>query len=65
MTFKSTFNDTLYAAPLDRDSKLRSLYVNDHRANMGSVRVEAQGGWTLTKTSPIRSTARASASNII
>ena len=39
------YNDTLYAAPLERDYKLRSLYVNDHRANMGSVRVEAQGGW--------------------
>ncbi len=36
------YNDKLYAAPLDRDYKLRNLYVNDKRANMGSVR-EAQG----------------------
>ncbi len=39
------YNEKLYAAPLDRDYKLRNLYVNDHRANMGSVRVEAQGGY--------------------
>ena len=39
------YNDKLYAAPLDRDYKLRNLYVNDHRANMGSIRAEAQGGW--------------------
>ena len=39
------YNEHLYAAPLNRDTKLRNLYVNDHRANMGSVRVEAQGGW--------------------
>ncbi len=36
-------DDKLYKAPLDRDYKLRNLYVNDHRANMGSVTVEAQG----------------------
>ena len=39
------YNDKLYVASLDRDYKLRNLYVNDHRANMGSVRVEAQGGY--------------------
>ena len=39
------YNDKLYAAPLDRDIKLRNLYVNDHRANMGSVRVQSKGGY--------------------
>lgn len=34
----------LYTAPLDRDIKLRNLYVNDKRANMGSVRVQSRGG---------------------
>ena len=33
----------LYKAPLDRDYKLRNLYVNDKRANMGSVTLQAQG----------------------
>ncbi len=33
----------LYKAPLDRDYKLRNLYVNDARANMSSVTVQAQG----------------------
>ena len=39
------FNDKLYSAHLDRDVKLRNLYVNDQRANMGSVRVDAKGGY--------------------
>ena len=39
------YNDKLYAAPLDRDYKLRNLYVNDKRANMGSVRVQSKGGY--------------------
>ncbi|MBO4392067.1 MAG: right-handed parallel beta-helix repeat-containing protein, partial [Clostridia bacterium] len=41
----SRYNDCLYAAPLDRDVKLRNLFVNDHRANMGSVQTEALGGY--------------------
>ena len=41
----SKFNDKLYVASLDRDYKLRNLYVNDHRANMGSKGLGAQGGW--------------------
>ncbi|MBR3267915.1 MAG: carbohydrate-binding protein [Oscillospiraceae bacterium] len=41
----SKYNDRLYVASLDRDYKLRNLYVNDHRANMGSVGVGAQGGY--------------------
>jgi len=41
----SKFNDKLWAAPLDRDYKLRNLYVNDRRANMGSVRVQSKGGY--------------------
>lgn len=39
------YNDQLYAVPLDRDTKLRNLFVNDHRANMASVRVQAKGGY--------------------
>lgn len=39
------YNDKLYVASLDRDYKLRNLYVNDHRANMGSKGVSAQGGY--------------------
>ena len=39
------FNDKLWSAPLDRDIKLRNLYVNDRRANMGSVQVQAKGGY--------------------
>lgn len=39
------FNDKLWAAPLDRDIKLRNLYVNDSRAHMGSVSVQAKGGY--------------------
>ncbi len=39
------YNDKLWAAPLDRDIKLRNLYVNDRRANMGSVQVQAKGGY--------------------
>ncbi len=39
------FNDKLYSATLDRDYKLRNLYVNDKRANMGSVTVGSKGGW--------------------
>lgn len=34
----------LWLAPLDRDIKLRNLYVNDKRANMGSVTVQCKGG---------------------
>ena len=41
----SKYNDRLYVASFDRDTKLRNLYVNDHRANMGSVGVSAQGGY--------------------
>lgn len=39
------YNDKLYAAPLDRSYKLRNLYVNDKRANMGSVKVQSKGGY--------------------
>ena len=39
------FNDKLYSAPLDRDVKLRNLYVNDHRANMGSYATGCKGGY--------------------
>ena len=39
------YNDKLWAAPLDRDIKLRNLYVNDRRADMGSVQVQAKGGY--------------------
>ncbi len=39
------FSDKLWAAPLDRNVKLRNLYVNDRRANMGSVQVQAKGGY--------------------
>ena len=39
------YNDKLWVAPLDRDIKLRNLYVNDRRANMGSVTVQAKGGY--------------------
>ena len=38
-------DDKLWEAPLDRDYKLRNLYVNDRRANMGSVTVQAKGGY--------------------
>ncbi len=38
-------NDKLYTAKLDRNKKLRNLYVNDKRANMGSVTVQAKGGY--------------------
>ena len=38
-------NDKLWKAPLDRDYKLRNLYVNDRRANMGSVRLNSKGGY--------------------
>ncbi len=34
----------LYSAPLDRSVKLRNLYVNDRRANMGSISVQCLGG---------------------
>lgn len=34
----------LWTASLDRDIKLRNLYVNDKRANMGSVTVQSKGG---------------------
>ena len=39
------YNDKLWSAPLERDTKLRNFYVNDRRANMGSVRVNAKGGY--------------------
>ena len=39
------YNDKLWSAPLDRDIKLRNFYVNDRRANMGSVSVNAKGGY--------------------
>ena len=39
------YNDKLWSAPLDRDIKLRNLYVNDRRADMGSVQVQAKGGY--------------------
>ena len=39
------YNDKLWSASLDRDTKLRNFYVNDRRANMGSVRVNAKGGY--------------------
>ena len=39
------YNDKLWSAPLDRDTKLRNFYVNDRRANMGSVRINAKGGY--------------------
>ena len=38
-------DDKLWTAPLDRDTKLRNLYVNDRRAHMGSISVQAKGGW--------------------
>lgn len=40
----SKYNDKLWSAPLSRSTKLRNLYVNDKRANMGSVRVQSKGG---------------------
>ena len=39
------YNDKLYSAHLDRDYKLRNLYVNDRRADMGSITVGSKGGW--------------------
>jgi len=39
------YNDKLWSAPLDRDYKLRNLYVNDKRANMGSVTVNSNSGY--------------------
>ena len=41
----SKYNDKLWSAPLSRSTKLRNLYVNDRRANMGSVRVQSKGGY--------------------
>ncbi len=38
-------DNNLWTAKLDRDTKLRNLYVNDHRANMGSLGVGAKGGY--------------------
>ena len=38
-------NDKLWTATLDRDTKLRNLYVNDRRAHMGSLSVQAKGGY--------------------
>ena len=40
----SKYNDKLWSAPLSRNIKLRNLYVNDQRANMGSVVVQSKGG---------------------
>ncbi len=37
--------NNLWTATLDRDTKLRNLYVNDHRAHMGSLGVGAKGGY--------------------
>ena len=39
------YNDKLWSAPLDRDIKLRNLYVNDSRAHMGSVSAGGKGGY--------------------
>ena len=39
------YKDGIYKAPLDRDYKLRNLFVNDKRANMTSKRVNAKGGF--------------------
>ncbi|MBP1567663.1 MAG: carbohydrate-binding protein, partial [Oscillospiraceae bacterium] len=39
------YKDGIYKAPLDRDYKLRNLFVNDRRANMTSKRVNAKGGF--------------------
>ncbi|MBP1592098.1 MAG: carbohydrate-binding protein, partial [Oscillospiraceae bacterium] len=39
------YKDGIYKAPLDRDYKLRNLFVNDRRANMNSKRVNAKGGF--------------------
>ncbi|MBQ9694991.1 MAG: carbohydrate-binding protein, partial [Oscillospiraceae bacterium] len=38
-------DDKLWTATLDRDTKLRNLYVNDRRAHMGSLSVQAKGGY--------------------
>ena len=35
----------IYKAPLDRDYKLRNLFVNDNRAAMTSITVNAKGGY--------------------
>lgn len=52
----SKFNDKLWAAPLDRSTKLRNLYVNDRRANMGSVQVQAKGATETTTLPQVRAT---------
>lgn len=39
------YDDKIYKAPLDRDYKLRNLFVNDKRASMTSKRVNAKGGY--------------------
>lgn len=39
------YNEKIYKASLDRDYKLRNLYVNDKRASMTSKTVSAQGGF--------------------
>ncbi len=41
----TAYNDHIYQAKLDRDYKLRNLYVNDARAHMGSKTVNAKGGF--------------------
>lgn len=38
-------NDKLYKAKLDRNYKLRNLFVNDKRASMTSIKVNAKGGY--------------------
>jgi hypothetical protein len=39
-------NDRIWKAPLQRDHKLRALYVNGNRAVMAhSKKIQAQGGW--------------------
>lgn len=38
-------DDRIFKAHLDRDYKLRNLFVNDARASMTSIRVNAKGGF--------------------
>ncbi|MGN0242545.1 MAG: dockerin type I repeat-containing protein [Lachnospiraceae bacterium] len=35
----------IYSIPLDRDDKLRSIYVNDVRANMTTKKLQGRGGY--------------------
>ncbi|MDO5558439.1 MAG: carbohydrate-binding protein [Oscillospiraceae bacterium] len=41
----TAYNDHIYKAKLDRNYKLRNLYVNDSRAHMDSITVNAKGGY--------------------